>query len=287
MPQLGGNSRLARVSAPSPADSRTPIELWLFIAGVVVYSAAPLLPWLSFLRFPQNTLFAAATALGVIVSRNWRAYWATVVIVGMTIGLPFLKRWLVPTRYELTSLDVAWLVVPPVLLVALLFTPRVRRFVAQPDRADEVVSTRCNWCNRSEGALEEVVVNTPTGLGFGSRSPVPSEYWVHPEHRPEFLVWHERKQRHASHLQIALFGSVGGSVLGVAIAVGIGTPILALVVCGALTVALGIAYFVLPFGDPSTIRWLGLRRAIAVGRWTGAGLVLVGLSILLFALRIF
>lgn len=286
MSQLGSTSRLVRVSAPSPSESRTPIELWLFIAGVVAYSAAPLLPWLSFLRFPQNTLFAAATALGVIVSRNWRVYWATVVIVGMTIGLPFLKGWLIPTRYELTSLDVAWLVVPPVLLVALLFTPRVRRFVAQPDRADEVVSTRCSWCNRAEGALEEVVVSSPKGLWFG-RPSVPSEYWVHPEHRAEFLAWHEKKQRHASHLQIALFGSFGGAVLGVAIAAGIGVPILAVVVCGALIVALGIVYLVLPFGDLSTIRWLGLHRAIAIGRWTGAGLVLVGLSILLFALRIF
>lgn len=265
--------------------SRTPLELWLFISGVVAYSVVPFLPGFPFLRLPSPSLIAAATALGVIAGREKKAYWATVAILGLSTGFPFLNQWLVPTLYDLTPLDVAWFVVPPALLLGLLVSPRVRRYVAQPSRADEVTDTRCNWCNRPEGELEKVVIGSWRRFGFG-RAPEPTEYWVHPEHGRPFRVWHEKKERYAKRLPIALLGSVVVFAL-IMPAVGFQAPGLAVGLCGAFLVALGIAYLVLPSGDLSTIRWLGLRRALAFGRWTGAVLVLVGFGLLFLAFRLF
>lgn len=265
--------------------SRTPIELWLFIGGVVVYSVIPFLPGLSFLRFPSNALFAGATALAVIAGRDKRAYWVTVVILGLTAGFPFFNQWLFPSFEDLSPIDVAWFVVPPALLLGLLFSPRVRRYVAQPSRADEATETRCNWCNRSEGELEKVVIGSWRRFGFGG-APEPTEYWVHPEHERPFRVWHEKKERSAKRLPIALLGSV--IVLALIMpTVGFQAPGLVVGLSGALLVAFGIAYLVLPSGDLSTIRWLGLRRALAFGRWTGGVLVLVGLGLLSLAFRLF
>jgi hypothetical protein len=266
-------------------DAHTPIGLWLFIVGVVLYSAAPFLPWLSFLRFPRGALFSAAPALAVIAGRTKRAYWVTVAIVGLSMVLPFLNRWRFPTLYHLTSVDVYWFTVPPALLLGLLFSPRVRRYVAQPNRADEVTDTRCNWCNRSEGELDKVVIGSWRRFGFG-RAPEPTEYWVHPEHERPFRVWHEKKERYAKRLPIALLGSVIVFAL-IMPTVGFQAPGLAAGLAGAFFVAFGIAYLVLPSGDVSTIRWLGLRRALAFGRWTGAVLVLVGLGLLFLAVRSF
>ena len=265
--------------------SRTPMELWLFIGGVVVYSVVPFLPGSPFLRLPSPALMAAATAPAVIAGREKRAYWATVAILGLSTAFPFLNQWLVPRLEDPTPLDVAWFVVPPVLLLGLLVSPRVRQYVAQPSRADEVTDTRCNWCNRSEGELEKVVIGSSRRFGF-SRGSQPTEYWVHPEHEGPFRLWHEKKERYANRLPMAMLGGV--VVLALILpTLGVQAPGLAAGLSGAFIVAFGIAYLVLPSGDLSTIRWLGLRRALAVGRWTGAVLVLVGLGLLLLAFRLF
>lgn len=277
-----------RQSAPSlrKDGARTPLELWAFIFGVVAYSAAPLLPWVSVLRFPQVALFAAATAFALIVGRERKAYWGTIVLIGFSMALPFLNQWFFPALYDLTWIDVCWFVLPPALLLGLLVSPRVRRFVAQPSRADEVESTRCNWCNRSDAELEKIVLaarREPFGLAGSSAT----EYWVHPEHRGAFLARHEQKERHAKHLLIVILATVAGLVLLVPISVSIDGPRLGLAACGSFLVVLGIAYLLLPSGSVSTIRWLGLRRAETVGRWTGAVLVSMGLGAIWIAFRLF
>lgn len=133
---------------------------------------------------------------------------------------------------------------------------------------------RCIWCNRTDGELKKVRIESSNRFGV---APEPDEFWVHAEHEQAFRTFHQRKERHGRHLLIAVFGAAGALALIVPILMVAGAPRLAVGFCAFVIAGLGIGAIVLPFGTPETVRWLGLRKTITLVRWGGAILILQGI----------
>lgn len=122
----------------------TPAELWVFIVGYVVYAGAGFAGLLGGLDFANPiSMFPAATAYACIETRERRAYRGTLVLVAASILYPLLFPLLAPGTRGLGSGEAWWVLAPQISLLALLLSPRVRRFVRRPSRLDEVVDTRC------------------------------------------------------------------------------------------------------------------------------------------------
>jgi hypothetical protein len=118
---------------------RVPIELWLFIMGSIVYwilyRAIPSSPQAPFLPANPPGLFAPLTAWFFLRWRERRAYWVTVVIAGLAALYPVRFSSWMRLFGDPSTILLAWIFVPPALLLALMLSPRVRRYAkSRPDR---------------------------------------------------------------------------------------------------------------------------------------------------------
>lgn len=136
---------------------------------------------------------------------------------------------------------------------------------------------RCIWCNQAGGELERVVVESSNRFAV---SPETKEYWVHTNHRQQFLAFNERKERYGKLFLIAMLAPFGILIVLEPILVIMDKPRIALATVGAIVMAVGFAAIALPFATPETVRWLGLRRAIAIVRVAATLMVFQGLWVL-------
>jgi hypothetical protein len=126
---------------------------------------------------------------------------------------------------------------------------------------------KCVWCNGRDGRLEELAV---AGIpGYGPR------VQVHPEHRAESVEFFDRARRKWSRALIAIVSVAVLMMIAVPLSIPLGSELLTAIVAGVGNVAIAVLVWRYPFPTPLTIRWLGIRRSVAIAR--GAALVL-GLS---------
>lgn len=123
---------------------------------------------------------------------------------------------------------------------------------------------KCVWCNGRDGRLEELSVSGIPGYGPRRR--------VHPEHRAETVEFFERAQREWSRALIAIVSLSVLLMFAVPLSILLGSELLTVILAGVGSVAIAVLVWRYPFPTPQTIRWLGIRRSVAVAR--GAALVL-------------
>lgn len=126
---------------------------------------------------------------------------------------------------------------------------------------------KCVWCNGREERLEELAVAGIPGYGPRTR--------VHPEHRAETVEFFDRARREWSRALIAIVSVAVLMMIAVPLSIPLGSDLLTAIVAGVGNVAIAVLVWRYPFPTPLTIRWLGIRRSVAIAR--GAALVL-GLS---------
>ena len=123
---------------------------------------------------------------------------------------------------------------------------------------------KCVWCNGRDERLEELSV---AGIpGYGPRAQ------VHPEHREETVEFFERARRGWSRALIAIVSVAVLMMIAVPLTIPLGSELLTAIVAGVGNLAIAVLVWRYPFPTPLTIRWLGIRRSVAVAR--GAALVL-------------
>lgn len=128
---------------------------------------------------------------------------------------------------------------------------------------------KCVWCNGRDERLEELSVS---GIpGYGPRAQ------VHPEHRAETEEFFERAQREWSRALIALVSVGVLMMIAVPLSIPLGSELATSIVGGVGNVVIAVLVWRYPFPTPLTIRWLGIRRSVAIARGAALLLALTGL----------
>lgn len=122
---------LARIMSEN-SRPLVPIELWIFIVCAMLYWT---LYWAASLTLrgpyvPANPLglFTPLTAWIFVRSRARGAYWGTVAIASLAAAYPALSRGWMMLYGDQGSLFLSAVFVPPVILLGLMLSPRVRRY---------------------------------------------------------------------------------------------------------------------------------------------------------------
>lgn len=123
---------------------------------------------------------------------------------------------------------------------------------------------KCVWCNGRDGRLEELSVDGIPGYGPKTQ--------VHPEHRAETVEFFERAQREWSRALIAIVSVGVLMMIAVPLSIPVGSELATSIIAGVGNVVIAVLVWRYPFPTPLTIRWLGIRRSVAIAR--GAALVL-------------
>jgi hypothetical protein len=117
--------------------------------------------------------------------------------------------------------------------------------------------------------LEELSVS---GIpGYGPR------VHVHPEHREETAEFFDRARREWSRALIAIVTVAVLMMIAVPLSLPLGSELLTAIVAGVGNVAIAVLVWRYPFPTPLTIRWLGIRRSVAIARGAALLLALSGL----------
>jgi hypothetical protein len=146
---------------------------------------------------------------------------------------------------------------------------------AGPHREEEV--TRCLWCNGSDGELRTVTLP----MEGRERRAVP----VHAAHEAQLVEWHARVARDTPRVVMTLAFTPLVLVAVVTLAVVLGGGML-LAVLGLLLTALGAFMWAHPYATPQTIRFLGVRRSVALARAFALLLAVGGIIGAIVSLRI-
>jgi hypothetical protein len=106
-----------------------PPQLWIFVVGCGLFLVLPLLPWLPWLPWNPIPPTAGLVASFLMQQPSRKMYRWTVGFALAAVAYPFLVAPGWASLFAPDSRLVLGVIVGPVLLAALLFTPPVRRFL--------------------------------------------------------------------------------------------------------------------------------------------------------------
>lgn len=144
---------------------------------------------------------------------------------------------------------------------------------------------RCVWCNRADGPLESIQVQTREPL---RDTPTEKEVPVHPAHEHKVRRYYAERRTHGTTAFSIITGLVGGltviSVVGIVV---IGAfpgasnvaSVLLLASCGLALSGIGVTMIAHPFSTPETVSLFGIRRSKQIMR--GVGILCIGAGIAL------
>ena len=149
---------------------------------------------------------------------------------------------------------------------------------------------RCVWCNRTDGPLESIQVQTREPF---HGSPTEKEVSVHPAHENEVRRYYAERRTHVATSFSTTFWITGGlMVISVVALVVLGafpdaagiTSVLLLACCGLALADIGGTMIARPFSTPETISLFGIRRSKQIMRGVGVACIGAGVALGLWPL---